>query len=155
MQASLPPLPRGPVYNGVFRIVPVDVVIEDIRGQVAAGAQHISFGDPDFFNGPAPCSRIVDALHGEFPQLTYDVTIKIEHLLRHAHYLPLLKRTGCLFITSAAESLQDAVLEKLDKGTREQTSIRAVALTRDAELWAAPTFILVRLPGPPSAAMQN
>ena len=74
--------PIVPVYNGVFRIVQRDVVLEDIRRQVAAGAQHISFGDPDFFNGPTHALAIVDALHSEFPQLSYDVTIKIEHLLQ-------------------------------------------------------------------------
>jgi hypothetical protein len=39
-----------PVYNGVFRIVQRDVVLADIRQQVAMGAEHITFGDPDFFN---------------------------------------------------------------------------------------------------------
>ncbi len=41
--------PIVPVYKGVFRIVGRDVVLEDVRRQVAAGAQHITFGDPDFF----------------------------------------------------------------------------------------------------------
>jgi radical SAM superfamily enzyme YgiQ (UPF0313 family) len=133
--------PVVPVYGGIFRIVPVDVVIDDIRRQVAAGAQHITFGDPDFFNGPGHAARVVEALHAEFPQLTYDVTIKIEHLLKCAGYLPLLKRTGCLFITSAAESLDDDVLRKLDKGHTRADFIDAVRLTRDAGLVLAPTFI--------------
>ena len=44
--------PVVPVYQGSFRIVPVHVVLEDIAQQVRDGATHISFGDPDFFNGP-------------------------------------------------------------------------------------------------------
>ena len=40
--------PIVPVYQGAFRIVQQDVVLEDIERQVAAGAQHITFGDPDF-----------------------------------------------------------------------------------------------------------
>ncbi|MEK6629813.1 MAG: radical SAM protein, partial [Acidobacteriota bacterium] len=108
--------PVVPVYGGQFRIVPVDVVLGDIRNQVAAGAEHVTFGDPDFFNGPAHAVRVVEALHAEFPGLTYDVTIKVEHLLRHARHLPLLKRTGCLFVTSAVESVDDTVLARLDKG---------------------------------------
>ena len=44
--------PIVPVYDGRFRVVPSDVVLADIAAQVAAGAQHITFGDPDFFNGP-------------------------------------------------------------------------------------------------------
>ena len=78
-----------PVYNGAFRVVERDVVLDDIRQQVAAGAQHITFGDPDFFNGPAHALSIVEAMHREFPDLSYDVTIKIEHLRKHdAHLAP-------------------------------------------------------------------
>ena len=70
-----------PVYDGQFRVVPVDVVLADIRAQVEQGATHISFGDPDFFNGPTHARRIVEALHREFPDVTYDAIIKVEHLL--------------------------------------------------------------------------
>ena len=69
--------PVVPVYNGAFRIVQRDVVLADIRQQVAMGAEHITFGDPDFFNGPGHAMALVDALHAEFPGLTYDATIKI------------------------------------------------------------------------------
>src|SRR6202049_143297 len=108
--------PIVPVYEGRSRIVGPDVVLADIDAQVAAGAQHITFGDPDFFNGPTHAMRVVEALHGEFPALSYDATIKIEHLRNHRDLLPRLKETGCLFVTSAVESVDDAVLEKLDKG---------------------------------------
>ena len=133
--------PIVPVYNGKFRIVQPDVVLEDIRRQVASGARHITFGDPDFFNGPSHAVRIVEAMHREFADLTYDVTIKIEHVLRHERLLDSLKRTGCLFITSAVESLDDAVLEKLDKGHTRADFIRAVGLIRSAGLAISPTFI--------------
>ncbi len=72
-----------PIYNGQFRIVQPDVVLADVDAQVAAGAEHITFGDPDFFNGPTHAMRVVDALHAAHPQVTYDVTIKVEHLLQH------------------------------------------------------------------------
>ena len=75
--------PVVPVYNGTFRIVQRDVVLEDIRRQVAAGARHITFGDPDFFNGPGHAMPIVQALHRAWPWLSYDITIKIEHLRKH------------------------------------------------------------------------
>src|SRR5437588_9891821 len=112
--------PVVPVYQGTFRIVQPEVVLEDVRQQVEAGAGHITFGDPDFFNGPTHAMRIVEAMHREFPTLTYDATIKIEHLRKHRDLLPRLKATGCLFVTSAVDSVDDGVLEKLDKGhTRE------------------------------------
>ncbi len=133
--------PVVPVYQGAFRVVPRDVVLEDIRRQVAAGARHISFGDPDFFNGPLHARRLAEALHAEFPSLTYDATIKIEHLRRHRDLLPVLKDTGCLFVTSAVESADDRVLEKLDKG---HTRADFAAVARDFQrlgLALAPTFI--------------
>jgi radical SAM superfamily enzyme YgiQ (UPF0313 family) len=133
--------PVVPVYRGAFRVVQAEVVLEDIRSQVAAGAEHIAFGDPDFFNGPSHAIRIVEVLHREFPRLTYDATIKIEHLLQHSDLLPRLKATGCLFVTSAVESVDDAVLEKLDKGHTRAGFIEAVHGFRAAGLTLAPTFI--------------
>lgn len=133
--------PIVPVYGGAFRVVPVDVVLADIRAQVEAGAKHISFGDPDFFNGPVHARRIVERFAGAFPGVTYDVTIKIEHLLRHADLLTLLRDTGCLFITSAVESIDDAVLEKLRKGHTRADFQKAVGLCRGAGITLSPTFV--------------
>src|SRR5258708_28259458 len=133
--------PVVPVYNGAFRIVQRDVVLADIRQQVAMGAEHISFGDPDFLNGPGHAMAIVDALHAEFPGLTYDATIKIEHLLKHRDLLPRLKTTGCLFIISAVESINDQVLTLLDKGHTRADFDEAVRLTREAGLTLTPTFV--------------
>jgi hypothetical protein len=133
--------PIVPVYRGAFRAVPLDVVLQDIRAQVSAGAEHITFGDPDFFNGPGHARKLVEQLAAQFPQITYDVTIKIEHLLKHADLLPLLHETGCLFVTSAVESVDDAVLEKLRKGHTRADFIRALELCRRAGVTLAPTFV--------------
>src|SRR5690349_21066876 len=133
--------PVVPVYNGHFRVVQPEIVLEDIRRQAAAGATLITFGDPDFFNGPTHAMRIVDAMHREFPQLTYDATIKIEHLLRHQDLLPRLKETGCLFVTSAVESVDDAVLAKLEKGHTCADFIAVASQFRAAGLILSPTFI--------------
>ena len=133
--------PIVPVYNGAFRVVQRDVVLEDSRRQVAAGAEHITFGDPDFFNGPAHALAIVEALHREFPQLSYDVTIKVEHLLQQAAHLRTLRNTGCLFVTSAVESMDDAVLANLDKGHTRADFLAVLELCRDAGLALQPTFV--------------
>ena len=133
--------PIVPVYDGHFRVVPVDVVLADIENQVAAGAEHITFGDPDFFNGPTHARRIVEALHERQPAVSYDVTIKVEHLLAHRELLPVLARTGCAFITSAVESVDDSVLARLEKGHTRADFIRAVTLCRDAGVALAPTFV--------------
>jgi radical SAM superfamily enzyme YgiQ (UPF0313 family) len=133
--------PIVPVYQGRFTAVPVEQVIGDVRAQVAAGAEHISFGDPDFFNGPTHARRIVERLAGAFPGLTYDVTIKIEHLRKHPDLLPLLRDTGCLFITSAVESVDDDVLVKLRKGHTRADFIAATEACRSAGVTLAPTFV--------------
>jgi Radical SAM superfamily len=133
--------PIVPVYNGVFRIVDRDVILADIRQQVAAGAQHITFGDPDFFNGTGHAIPLVEALHREFPHLTYDVTIKVEHLLQGADLLPILRQTGCLFIVSAVESLDDAVLRKLDKNHTRADFFRVVENCFRSGLTLQPTFL--------------
>ena len=133
--------PIVPVYHGRFTAVPIDMVMEDIKSQVTAGAQHITFGDPDFFNGPTHARRIVEGLSRECPSITYDVTIKIEHLLKHAALLPVLRETGCLFITSAVESVDDDVLAKLMKGHTRADFVEAVRLCRFAGVALAPTFV--------------
>jgi radical SAM superfamily enzyme YgiQ (UPF0313 family) len=133
--------PIVPVYEGKFTAVDIDIVIEDISAQVTAGAEHITFGDPDFFNGPTHARRVVERLARQWPSITYDVTIKIEHLLKHAELLPVLRETGCLFITSAVESVDDSVLEKLQKGHTRAGFVEAVGLCRSAGVALAPTFV--------------
>jgi radical SAM superfamily enzyme YgiQ (UPF0313 family) len=133
--------PIVPVYNGVFRIVQPEVVLEDARRQVRAGAGHITFGDPDFFNGPRHALTIVRRLHDEFPNLTYDVTIKVEHLLARRADLRELRDTGCLFVTTAVESLDDALLARLEKGHTRADFLEVVRLFDEAGLALHPTFI--------------
>jgi radical SAM superfamily enzyme YgiQ (UPF0313 family) len=133
--------PIVPVYNGVFRIVDREVVLADIRQQVAVGAQHITFGDPDFFNGVGHAIPLVEALHREFPALTYDVTIKVEHLLQNVELLGTLRQTGCLFIISAVESLDDGILRKLQKGHTRADFFRVVEECRQAAITLQPTFV--------------
>ncbi len=133
--------PIVPVYGGRFFVVQPEVVLEDIAQQVAVGAEHITFGDPDFFNGPTHAMRIVEDLHRRWPDVTYDVTIKVEHLLKHARHLPGLRRTGCLFVTSAVESVDDRILEIFDKRHTRDDFVRVVSLLREADLNLNPTFV--------------
>jgi radical SAM superfamily enzyme YgiQ (UPF0313 family) len=133
--------PIVPIYNGAFRLVDSEIVLADIRQQVAAGAQHLTFGDPDFFNAVRHAVPIVEALHREFPRLTYDATIKVEHLRKHADLLPTLRDTGCLFVVSAVESLDDAVLARLEKNHTRADFFQVVELFRDERLTLQPTLV--------------
>jgi radical SAM superfamily enzyme YgiQ (UPF0313 family) len=133
--------PIPPVYGGRFFAIPADVVQADIRQLVAAGARHITFGDPDFLNGPRHALTVARALHAEFPDVTFDVTAKVEHLLARRGDLPELAALGCLFIVSAVESLSDTVLGYLAKGHTAADVREALAAVRAAGIALRPTWV--------------
>ena len=108
--------PITPVYGGKLVVVPRDTVFADIQNQMEAGARHITFGDPDFFNGPSHSLRIARMMHERWPNVSFDATIKIEHLLEHRRRLPELAELGCAFVVSAVESLNEEALRRMKKG---------------------------------------
>jgi len=129
------------VYDGRFRIVDPTIVTTDISGMVEQGARHITFGDPDFFNGVPHAMRVLDAAHSAHPNLTFDVTIKVEHLLDHRDQLRALTDRGVVFVTSAFETTNDRVLELLDKGHTRSDMVDALALARSAGLEIHPSWL--------------
>lgn len=133
--------PIPPVYGGRFFVVPKEIVLEDIRRLVRAGATHVSFGDPDFLNGPGHSLAVVRAMHAEFPALTFDFTAKVEHILERPALFPELRRLGCLFVISAVESLSDVVLANLDKGHTRADIGRALRIVRGAGVAFRPTWV--------------
>jgi radical SAM superfamily enzyme YgiQ (UPF0313 family) len=133
--------PLPPAYLGRFVAVPVDAVLADVAQQVEAGARHITFGDPDFLNGPTHARRVAQALHDRFPALSFDFTAKVEHLVAQAALLPELRACGAVLVTSAVESFSDAVLARLDKGHDRAGALRAFELCAAAGLALRPTFM--------------
>ncbi len=133
--------PIVPVYQGQFRIIDPDTVLADIRQQINSGAEHISFGDPDFLNGPSHAIKVASKLHEEFPDISYDATIKIEHLLKHQDLLPELKKTGCILITTAVESVENDILQILSKGHTCEDFKKAAKILRNNDLVLSPTFV--------------
>jgi radical SAM superfamily enzyme YgiQ (UPF0313 family) len=133
--------PIPPVYGGRFFVVPADVVLADIRQLVGAGAGHITFGDPDFLNGPRHAMSVARALHQEFPGLTFDFTAKVEHLVRHRALLPELAALGAIFVVSAVESLSDTVLANLAKGHTRADVAAVLAAVRAAGIAFRPTWV--------------
>ena len=129
------------VYDGRIRITPVDTVLADIDAQVAQGAQHVTFGDPDFFNGVHHARRVVEAVHARYPNITFDATVKVEHILRHADMWPWIAERGCLFVISAFESVNDDILTILDKGHTAADGARAIELLRAAGIEPRPTWL--------------
>jgi radical SAM superfamily enzyme YgiQ (UPF0313 family) len=135
--------PIVPVYGGRFRVVQRDVVLEDTARQVTAGAEHVTFGDPDFFNAPGHAIALARELHERFPELTYDVVIKIQHLVDHENLLPILRDTGCILITSAVEAFDEFTLKVFDKRHTRADFVRAVGLLKHVGIAFLPTFVAV------------
>ncbi len=129
------------VYDGRVKRLDEDAVLDDIAQLADAGAQHITFGDPDFLNAPPHSRRIVHGMHERFPHLTFDCTVKVEHVLRHADVWPEFAAAGCVFVVSAFESVNDDVLERLDKGHTTDDAARAVEVLRDAGIDVRPSWM--------------
>ncbi len=133
--------PITPVYNGRFFVVPLETVLADVRQQAAAGARHLTFGDPDFLNGPGHALKVTRALHAEFPHLTFDFTTKVEHILQHRDLFPEFRQNGATFVVSAFEAANDAILARLNKGHTVKDMETAVAILRSAGIAVKPTWM--------------
>ncbi len=133
--------PIPPIYGGRFFIVPKEIVLSDIKNLYKQGARHITFTDPDFLNGPKHSLRILRDMNKLFPELTFDFTAKVEHLLKDRAIFPELKRLGCLFIVTALESLNANILKKLIKGHTEKDFLKVLKIARENKISIRPSLI--------------
>ncbi|MXZ25352.1 MAG: radical SAM protein [Caldilineaceae bacterium SB0665_bin_21] len=133
--------PVVPIYRGRFFIRDLKSVTGDIRQQVEAGAGHISFVDPDFLNGPGHALKVTEWLHRTYPEVTFDFTAKVEHLLGRARHLAALKANGAVFVVSAFEAVSDDILERLDKGHTVRDMERVLPLLAELGLPIHPTWL--------------
>ncbi len=133
--------PLTPVYGGRLRLVQPETVLADIDQLADLGAEHITFGDPDFLNAVPHSLAIVAEMRRRHPRLTFDATIKVEHLVEHESLLPRLRELGCLFITSAFESTNDDVLKILGKGHTLADMERVVQASRREGIALRPTWV--------------
>src|SRR5690242_15983860 len=129
------------VFDGRVRRVDEAAVLADVAQLVAGGARHVTFGDPDFLNAPPHARRVVAAMHDRFPDVTFDCTVKVEHVVKYADLWPDFAADGCVFVVSAFESVDDAVLERLDKGHTAADAARAVTILRDAGIDVRPSWL--------------
>ncbi len=133
--------PITPVYRGRFYAIPADVVLADVDQQVRMGARHITFGDPDFLNGPTHVLRILRKMRDAHPGLSFDFTTKIEHILEHASFFSEARALGGIFVVSAVESVSDLVLRRLKKGHTRDDIVRALGILRDADIPMRPSLV--------------
>ena len=133
--------PITPVYQGRLRVIQRDVIREDVATQVRLGAQHITFGDPDFLNAITQSLRVARQLHEDFPELTFDMTTKVEHIVKNPTLFGELRELGCIFIVSAVESLNDQILQYLEKGHTRNDVERALEITGQAGIALRPSLV--------------
>jgi len=133
--------PIPPVYNGKFFAGQRDTVLAEIGEQVVEGATHITFGDPDFLNGPTHGLRILRAMHETFPSLTFDFTTKIEHILKNREHFPEFAQLGCRFVVSAVEILNEQVLAILEKHHTRADVEEAIDIVHGAGIALRPTWV--------------
>ena len=133
--------PVPAVYDGRIRVVQAETVLRDVERLAAMGARHITFGDPDFLNGWRHSLAIVRALHERLPELTFDCTTKVEHVLEHADVWDQMAASGCLFVVSALESVNDEILARLDKGHTTAQAVQALDLLREHGIEMRPSFM--------------
>ncbi len=133
--------PVPAVYDGRLRIVAVETVLDDIEQCVALGAAHITFADPDFLNGPAHALRVIRAMHQRHPGVTFDITTKIELILRHHDLWAEFASSGCLYVTTALECVDDNILAILDKGHTAAQAAQSVWLLRSTGIEPRPSLL--------------
>jgi hypothetical protein len=129
------------VYDGRVRPVDEATVVADVDQLVAAGVRHVTFADPDFLNTPLHSRRVVQAIHQRHPGLTFDCTVKVEHVLRHPDVWSEFADAGCSFIVSAFESVSDVILNYFDKGHSVDDASQAVILLREFGIEVRPSWL--------------
>jgi radical SAM superfamily enzyme YgiQ (UPF0313 family) len=129
------------VYDGRIRLVGLEPVLADIEQLVAGGVQHVTFADPDFMNAPRYSLDVLGAAHAAHPELTFDVTVKVEHVLAHRKLWTKMSELGVLFVVSAFESVDERTLEILDKNHTVEDMSAAVGVLRDAGVHVRPTWL--------------
>jgi radical SAM superfamily enzyme YgiQ (UPF0313 family) len=133
------PIPAA--YHGRFYALPLDAVLCDIDALFERGARHITFADADFLNGPTHALRVAREVHRRHPDLTFDYTAKIEHLRRHERVVDELHDLGGLFVVSAVESFNDAVLQRLRKGHTREDVLGVIRRFRARGLTLRPSLV--------------
>ncbi len=133
------PIPA--VYDGRYRITGSDVVVGDVEQLVEMGVSHITWSDPDFLNAPRYAMDVLGAVHERHPHLTHDLTVKVEHIVKHRGLWDGIRQLGVRFVVSAFESVDDETLLRLDKGHRVADMVDAISVLRAADIEPRPSWL--------------
>ncbi len=133
--------PVPAVYDGRIRVWQRETLVEDVAQLWDDGMRHLTFGDPDFLNAVPHALAVARAVHERCPELTFDVTTKVEHILEHPGVIAELRALGLLFIVSAVESTSARVLDILDKGHSAEDVLTALDICRSVGVAFRPSLL--------------
>lgn len=143
--------PVPAVYDGRIRVWQRDILIEDVARLRDLGMRHLTLGDPDFLNAVPHALAVARAVHTRCPDLTFDITTKVEHILEHPDVIAELRDLGLLFIVSAVESTSAHVLDILEKGHSSADVLTALRICRSLGVAFRPSL----LPFTPWSTLQD
>lgn len=133
--------PVPAVYDGRIRVWQREVLVEDVARLWALGMRHLTFGDPDFLNAVPHALAAARTVHERYPDLTFDITTKVEHILEHPDVIAELRQLGLIFIVSAVESTSARVLTMLDKGHSAGDVLVALRICRSLGVELRPSLL--------------
>jgi radical SAM superfamily enzyme YgiQ (UPF0313 family) len=129
-------------YGAKVLMVPEEIVVADVRQLMDDGMTHLTFVDAEFFNSRHAGMRMLRRLHAEFPDLTYDLTTRVDHLRDNPEYVDEMAGLGVRVVTSALEYPAQQVLDALDKEITVADMEGVIAQMRDSGVALNPTFIM-------------
>lgn len=133
------PIPA--IYDGRYRVTGLETVLADVATLASMGASHITFGDPDFLNAPRYAMDVLREVNSAFPELTFDLTVKVEHVLQHEQIWSEVAQRNVLFVVSAFETTNELVLAALDKGHTAADMADATRLLRRSGVVVRPSWM--------------
>ncbi len=133
--------PVPAVYDGRIRVWQREMLVQDVARLWDDGMRHLTFGDPDFLNAVPHALAVARAVHARCPELTFDITTKVEHILEHPDVIAELRDLGLLFIVTAVESTSARVLELLDKGHSAEDVLTALRICRSLGIELRPSLL--------------
>lgn len=129
-------------YDGKVVMVPEPVILADVQNLVDGGMTHLTFIDAEFINARHYGIRILRQLHERFPDLTCDITTRVDHIVENKDTIREMAGLGVRVITSALEFPSQRVLDALDKEVTVEQIEEAVRFLREAGIKLNPTFIM-------------
>lgn len=128
-------------YERAVVKIPEEVILADIDAVVEMGAEHITFVDADFFSTGKRGLGVVQQMKARHPSLAFDITARLDDVIRHQNLLVSLQQLGCVELTSAFEFPDESTLKILHKGITVDQMRRAVTILKEIGIRLKPTFI--------------